>query len=172
MQPGDFLVPEEKTRLLQFMHESAVSQIPSVDLSCWLVCKNGERRYVSVRYTRIVEVDQPARFFIILNDITELKMAEMKLKLYTRNEHELRQKLENEINKRIEFTRALVHELRTPLTPVINSRISDKVLTRWVSLRLARNIYTGATDLEQRVDELLDLHEWRSELLKLILQPV
>ena len=40
--------------------------------------------------------------------------------LYER-EKKLRKKLEIEMAKRTEFTRALVHELRTPLTPVMAS---------------------------------------------------
>ncbi|MFC1964134.1 PAS domain S-box protein [Chloroflexota bacterium] len=47
-------------------------------------------------------------------DITDRIETEVKLRELFENEKELRQKLEAEVNKRIEYTRALVHELKTP----------------------------------------------------------
>jgi two-component system aerobic respiration control sensor histidine kinase ArcB len=91
-------------------------------------------------------------------DITELVETKAKLgELYER-EKKLREELETEVNKRIEFTRALVHELKTPLTPVLSSSdllISELREEPWLSV--AKNIYNGACNLDKRVDELLDL---------------
>jgi len=93
-------------------------------------------------------------------------------KLYER-EKTLRQELETEINKRVEFTRALVHELKTPLTPVLAStelllqKTEDEIL-----LGLAQNISQGASNLNRRIDELLDLARGEIGMLRLNLEPI
>jgi signal transduction histidine kinase len=66
--------------------------------------------------------------------------------------------LENQIQQRIEFTRALVHELKTPLTSAINS--SEALIDQSnsdIMKRLSRNIYVSAIKLNKRINELLDL---------------
>jgi len=93
-------------------------------------------------------------------------------RLYER-EKALRQELELEMRKRVEFTRALVHELKTPLTPVIAS--SDMMVDSlkdepWLSM--ARNISRGANNLNRRIDELLDLARGEIGMLKLQPKPL
>jgi PAS domain S-box-containing protein len=92
-------------------------------------------------------------------DTTERKREAEKLKRYYGREKKLRRQLEEEMQKRIEFTRALAHELKTPLTPVImSSQILTTELKRdEVLLRVAENINRGACNLNSRIDELLDL---------------
>ncbi len=93
-----------------------------------------------------------------LLDITERKQAETALKKLYKQEKGLRQELETEMRRRVEFTRALVHELKTPLTPVLTS--SDMLTTELKQeplLSLAKNINRGAVRLNNRIDELLDL---------------
>ena len=92
------------------------------------------------------------------SDITELERTQSKLRELYEQERKLREQLQAEAQTRIEFTRALVHELKTPLTPVLAS--SELLATElheepWLSI--ARNIYRGATNLNRRIDELLDL---------------
>ncbi|MEE8471790.1 MAG: histidine kinase dimerization/phospho-acceptor domain-containing protein, partial [Dehalococcoidia bacterium] len=92
--------------------------------------------------------------------------------LYER-ERGLRQELEAEIKRRAEFTRALVHELKTPLTPVLAS--SDILLGELHEepfLSLARNINQGASNLNNRIDELLDLSRGEIGMLRLNPRPV
>ncbi len=91
-------------------------------------------------------------------DITERVQNISKIEENYEQEKKLRQKLEAEEQRRIEFTRALVHELKTPLTPVLSS--SDLLLSElkeepWHSI--AQNIHRGAANLSKRIDELLDL---------------
>ncbi len=101
-------------------------------------------------------------------DITELERAQEKLEEAYDEELRLRQKLEAEAQRRIEFTRALVHELKTPLTPVLSS--SELLYTElreepWMSI--AANIWRGALNLSNRIDELLDLAKVEIGLLRL-----
>ena len=91
-------------------------------------------------------------------DITELERAQTKLEEAYEEERKLRKELEEEVRRRIEFTRALVHELKTPLTPVLSSSellYSELREQPWMSI--AENIHRGATNLSNRIDELLDL---------------
>jgi PAS domain S-box-containing protein len=68
------------------------------------------------------------------------------------------QKLNEEFNNRIQFTRSLVHELKTFLTPllsaseILNQHVEDDVLNQ-----LAATIESAVNGLVHRVDELLDL---------------
>ncbi len=91
-------------------------------------------------------------------DITEREQAQVKLQELYEQEKNLRQELEAEAQRRMEFSRALVHELKTPLTPILAS--SDLLLSElheepWLSI--ARNIHRGAANLNDRINELLDL---------------
>ena len=91
-------------------------------------------------------------------DITERELAQEKLEEAYQKERRTRQELEAEVQRRVEFTRALVHELKTPLTPIMSSSellASGLHEEPWVSV--ARNIQRGAANLNRRIDELLDL---------------
>jgi len=105
--------------------------------------------------------------------LAALEQSKDELQELYQNEKGLRQELEDEINKRVEFTRALVHELKTPLTPVL---ASSELLTQQLKdkpLRgLAQNINQGASNLNQRIDELLDLARGEVGLLHLNSEPV
>lgn len=106
-------------------------------------------------------------------DLTERKRYESELRSLYHNELQLRQKLEKERNKRIEFTHALVHELKTPLTPVMtSSEMLVQELAEGRQRRLAKNVYNGAADLAKRIDELLELAKMEIGTLNLNLRPV
>jgi PAS domain S-box-containing protein len=101
-------------------------------------------------------------------DITKRKLAESKLQQLYEQEKHLRQQIEAEMNRRVEFTRMLAHELKTPLTPVLAS--SDSLLAEIQDerlLSLARNISRGAQNLNKRIEELLDLARGEVGLLEL-----
>jgi len=109
----------------------------------------------------------------VYEDITERKSAEEALKAVYEEEHQLRQQLEVEISKRVQFIRALAHELKTPLTSALAA--SDLLVTQLSEepqLSLARNIYRSATNLDSRVEELLDLARGELGMLDLKLEPV
>jgi PAS domain S-box-containing protein len=115
-------------------------------------------------------LDDPVVKGVVANfrDITERKQAEMKLKELYRQEKDLRQKLEMEMKKRVEFTRALAHEIKTPLTPMlISSQVLASELKDEQLLRLARNISRGASNLNSRIDELLDMVRGEMGMLRI-----
>ncbi len=91
----------------------------------------------------------------------EYTYAELERTLKT--ETETRKRLEEELDRRIQFTRALVHELKTPLTPVlVSSELLLEEIKEGPLVRIARNISEGASNLSHRIDELIDLA--RSEI--------
>lgn len=109
----------------------------------------------------------------IFHDVTEREQARERLQKLYEQEKALRQQLEREIQKRIEFTRALVHELKTPITPVMAAvellleEIQGERLTR-----LAQSIDRSTTQLNRRIDELLDVAKGETDMLQLDLSPV
>ncbi|MBE0479783.1 MAG: PAS domain S-box protein [Dehalococcoidia bacterium] len=106
-------------------------------------------------------------------DVTERKHAEEKFQELYRQERSLRLQLESEMKRRVEFSRALAHELKTPLTSVLAS--SDLLVSEIADepLRgLARNISRGASNLNSRIDELLDLAKGEVGTLSVKMEPV
>ena len=139
-----------------------------------LLTRNGGKFDVELSAAVLQEMSgKPRGFVVISKDITERKRADKKLQELYQNEKELRRKLEEEINKRIEFTRALVHELKTPITPVLaSSELLLQKLKDEPFLGLAQNINQGATNLNQRIDELLDSAKGEMGMLQLNPEPV
>jgi len=102
-----------------------------------------------------------------------LEESAQDLKKGYEQEKELRQNLETEINKRIEFTRALVHELKTPITPVLAaSELLLEEIKEERLMRLVQSIDRGASNLNQRIDELLDLARGETDMLQLNLDSI
>ena len=120
--------------------------------------KDGSLRTIEVVGQNLLK--NPAVKGVVTNirDITERRQAEEALHQLYEQEKELRQQLEQEMKRRVEFTRALAHELKTPLTSVLAaadllvSEIHEEPLQT-----LAKNIRQGASNLGNRIDELLDL---------------
>ncbi len=104
---------------------------------------------------------------------TEIRKGEEELRVLYQRERATRRELEEETEKRIEFTRALVHELRTPITPVLAAtellleRVEDKR-----SRRLVESIDRSAGNLNRRIDELIDLIRGETDMLPLAQQRV
>jgi PAS domain S-box-containing protein len=95
---------------------------------------------------------------LLQQEVVERKQAEEKLQFLYQQERDLRQRVQAEMQKRVEFTRALAHELKTPLTPMLmSSQVLVSELKDEPLLSLARNISRGASNLNSRIDELLDL---------------
>ncbi len=78
------------------------------------------------------------------------------------------EQLENELNRRVEFTRSLVHELKSPLTSlqVTNDLLISRAKTEPYR-SLAKGINRSVNSLSHRIDELLDTARGEIGLLKL-----
>jgi PAS domain S-box-containing protein len=131
--------------------------------------EDGRDIWISVVGTR-TEYQGKLAALISVRDITDRKRSENKLQQLYEQERKLRQELEAEMKRRVEFTRALAHELKTPLTPVMaSSELLVAELRAEPLLSLAKNINRGASNLNNRIDELLDLA--RGEIGMLQLKP-
>lgn len=119
-------------------------------------------------------------FFHMVSDITEIKQeierrrqTEERLTELYDVEKKLRSRLEQQIARRKEFTRALVHELKTPLTPILGAsqmlldNLKDERL-----LRMARNINRGAMNLNHSVSNLVDLTRGEMGILELSVKEI
>ena len=102
--------------------------------------------------------------------IIEQKKAETSMQVLYEQEKKLRQRLQAEIKWRADFTRNLIHELKTPLTSLVaTSQLlmeeeKDKKLSK-----LTRYVWEGASNLDNRIDELHDVI--RGEIGKLKFEP-
>lgn len=136
--------------------------------------KDGSAIWLEARIAALQDADgRTAGFVGIIRDITERRKAAEELQLRYEEEKALRQQLEEEIRKRVEFTRALVHELKTPITPVLAAieLLQDEVKGERPE-RLVNSISRSAVNLNQRIDELLDLAKGETDMLQLNLVTV
>lgn len=122
-----------------------------------IIDKSGQTRWVREGVVSVHYQGERASLGHALDITDRIESTERLQQLYE-NEKKLRKELEDEVNKRIEYTRALVHELKTPLTPVLfSSELLVDEITQEPLASIARNIHRGATNLNNRINELLDL---------------
>jgi two-component system aerobic respiration control sensor histidine kinase ArcB len=162
--PGDLIGANSMTLVLpedrDMVRENAIKMLKGELTSPYkyrIVNRNGERRWM---LEGLASVQYQGRRAVLGHsmDITELERAEAKLQEAYEKERKLRQEIEAEAERKILFTRALVHELKTPLTPVLaSSELLISELKEEPYLSLAKNIHSGAANLNRRIDELLDL---------------
>ena len=98
-------------------------------------------------------------------------LAEDVQRLY-QEERNLRQALQAEVTKKIEYTRGLVHELKTPITPIIAATELLLEEIREPPLDgLVKSISRSAANLNRRIDELLDVARSEVAMLRIIPGP-
>jgi PAS domain S-box-containing protein len=101
-------------------------------------------------------------------EIEQRKQTEIELKKLYQSEHELGQQIQQQMEQRLWYSRALAHELKTPLTPLlatIDLMVSANLKEPIASY--ARNIESGAKDLNQKINDLLDIAKSEVESLTL-----
>ncbi len=165
------VLPEDR----EMLRENAIEMLKGERSSPYkyrIVTSEGETRWM---LEGVASIQYQGRRAVLGHsmDITERQRAQEKLEELYEKERKLRKELEAEVERRIEFTRALVHELKTPLTPVLSSSdllVSELREEPWASI--ARNIHRGAANLSNRIDELLDLAKVEIGMLQLDPKPV
>lgn len=169
--PLEIVIPEDRA----MVRENAIKMLKGEHSSPYkyrIINKDGQIRWMLEGVTSIQYQGKRAVMAHSM-DITEREQTEEKLQELYEQERKLRQELEAEVRRRIEFTRALVHELKTPLTPVLSSSellMSELHEEPWLSI--ARNIHNGASNLSKRIDELLDLAKVEIGTLQVNPKPV
>lgn len=166
MKPWDIVHPDDR----QQARESAIQMLKGETNSPYefrVLHPSGEIRWAMETVSSIEYNGKRATLGNFM-DITESKQARTELEKLYAAERNLRQSLEEEIRKRVEFTRALVHELKTPITPILAAvellleEMDDERL-----LRLVQSIDRSASNLNQRIDELLDLARGETDMLRI-----
>jgi len=164
-EPRDLVYPDDR----EIVRDNAIRMLKGERVSPYqyrIVNKDGDVRWLIEGVTSVEYLGRRAVIGHSM-DITELERAQERLEEAYEEERKLRRELEEEAQRRIEFTRALVHELKTPLTPVLSSSellYSELREEPWMSI--AQNIHRGAENLSRRIDELLDLARVEIGILK------
>ncbi|RLC95145.1 MAG: hypothetical protein DRI40_06485 [Chloroflexi bacterium] len=125
--------------------------------------------------SRVVDVINNHRCALVKRDggwvIAEsygFRATEDRLRLAYSREVHLRHQLEQEVRARVDFARALAHELKTPLTPVLAAGSAlASVLEEGPLSDLARSVVRGASKLNNRIDDLLDVVKSETGALQL-----
>ncbi len=153
--------------------QKVISGEPVDNIETAFITKSGEKILVEGNASCRFKGEEAVATRGIFRDVTERKQAQEKLQLLYEQERDLRQQLEEEIQKRVEFTRALVHELKTPITPVLAATelLLDEIKDE-NSLKLVESIDRSASNLNRRIDELMDLIRGETDMLPLNLEPV
>ncbi|UCC16699.1 MAG: PAS domain S-box protein, partial [Dehalococcoidales bacterium] len=171
MNPSDIVHPDEKA----MAREAAIKMLKGESHSPYefqVIHPSGEPHWAMESVSSIEYNGKRATLGNFM-DITDSKLARELLERLYEQERKLRETLEGEIRKRIEFTRALVHELKTPITPVLAAvellmeEMEDPRLTR-----LVESIDRSANNLNLRIDELLDLARGETDMLQIYLEHV
>jgi PAS domain S-box-containing protein len=169
----EFVHPDDLPRVLRQFEELKASPGATVHSEWRGLWNDGLWHYVEGYGRNLLHDPVVAGIVVNFRDITERKQAEEKLQELYRQERDLRQQFETEMRRRVEFTRALAHELKTPLTPMlISSQVLASELKEEPLLSLARNISRGASNLNSRIDELLNLAKGKIGMLQLKVEPL
>ncbi|MBN2075033.1 MAG: PAS domain S-box protein [Dehalococcoidales bacterium] len=110
---------------------------------------------------------------IVLRDITERQLTRQKLEVLYEEERQLTSNLQDEIEKRKTYTKAIVHELNTPLTSILaasellESEVKEKRL-----IALAGNVRRSSLYLAQRIVDLIELARGETGSLEIYTEPL
>ena len=108
-----------------------------------------------------------------LGILIESQIAKVNLESSYKRERDLREKLQIEMNSKVDLTRKLIHELKTPLTSLIatSQLLYDEAKDKRLG-KLARYILDGANNMNRRIEELHDVTRGEIGQLKLSLKKV
>lgn len=120
---------------------------------------SGGKVYVDISLTQIrSEKRVVTGQLIVLRDITERQLNREKLETLYEEERQLTGSLQDEIEKRNMYTRAIVHELNTPLTSILAaSELLETEVKEKRLIALAGNVRRSALYLGQRIADLIEL---------------
>ena len=108
-----------------------------------------------------------------LGRIIENRLNEERLQSLYERERQLRERLQEEMQRRIDFTRNLIHELKTPLTSLMaTSQLLYEEENNQKLGKLARYVWEGANSLNTRIDDLHDVVKGEIGKLKLEIKPL
>ncbi|AKG52962.1 hypothetical protein DGWBC_0275 [Dehalogenimonas sp. WBC-2] len=130
--------------------------------------KDGHYLWVNEKLNPTFANDGTLEYFVgLIEKIDDRKHAEEQLQSQYEKEVNLRNQIENQMQRRIELTRALVHELKTPLTAILAaSEIVSTAHLQEPYSDLLRQITQCANHLDRRIEEMFDVTKGEVGLLK------
>jgi PAS domain S-box-containing protein len=141
----------ENTKLV-IESEYAVLRFPNV-----YITKDGRRLDCEINASFIYLSGREVAV-VVYRDISETKRLEQSLREAYERELQAHAEVEDQLNQRNYFMRALVHELKTPLTPLLaSSEYLVSELSGSALLGYARNMQNGAINLNNKIDDLMNL---------------
>ncbi len=107
-----------------------------------------------------------------LGHIIEHRITQDRLQSLYEEEKRLRERIQAEMQRRIDFTRNLIHELKTPLTALLaTSQLLHEEEQDERLRKLTQYVWEGANSLNARIDDLHDVVKGEIGTLKLELKP-
>ena len=161
------------TQELVRLHKRMIEESRHISLETEFKHKSGKTVPVHIRGGVIVKDGQIRGVISFIEDVTERRQWEERLARLYDQEKELRQAIQTELNRRVEFTRMLAHELKTPLSSILSSveyLVEEPHDERQPNI--VETINTGASALRARIDELLDLAKGEVGILEVETAPV
>ena len=172
VDPFEFVHPDDRDRAARILVEDAFGKDLRQVNEFRTVTRDGGQMWVDA-VGAITEFQGRVVALVSIRDITQRRRAEEELRELYEQERKLRHELQTEITRRIDFTRALVHELKTPLTTVMASAdLLTTEVTEGHPGRIVRNLNRSASNLNNRIDELLDLAKGELGILRIRPGPV
>jgi signal transduction histidine kinase len=108
-----------------------------------------------------------------LGHVIERKIADDQLSELYHKEKDLTEKLQLEIQTKVDFTRRLIHELKTPLTSLIaTSQLLHQETKDKRMEKLAGHVWSNACSMNNRIDELHDMIKGEIGRLEVEFRPV
>ncbi len=170
--PLEFVHPDDRERIARALVEDGFGKDLRQVNEFRTITRDGGQMWMDA-VGAITEFQGRIVALVSIRDITQRRRAEEELRQLYEQERKLRQELETEITRRIDFTRSLVHELKTPLTTVMASGdLLATELTEGHLARIVRNLNRTALNLNNRIDELLDLAKGELGILRISPGPV
>ncbi len=155
----DFIVPDSH-EAFQCLWQEVFGTRTRQSGQVALLREDGQWLDVQLESTAMADANGDFIYCLIaIVDISVQKRAEREVQVMYDSEKRLREELEAEMKRRVEFTRVLAHEIKTPLTALLasSSALVINVKEEGPVLQFARMIDRSAVRLNNRVDEMLDL---------------
>jgi len=171
MESLSLVVPEERDTV----RENAIQMLKGERVAPYAFSIIDKNHHIKLVLETVASIQYQGQQAAIgsCQDLSERKHFEDQLNELYEKEKSLKNNLQDEISKRIDFTRVVAHELKNSLTPLMASSellYQELHAEPWNSL--VRNIYNSTAHLHSRIQEMLDMARIEMGTLQIRPEPV